>query len=265
MIMTSREAFEKKTNELKGLAEEIESDASRLFEGTPLEYKNNNISILSRYYWGTPPDALKQIRRDVERKYQIWYSTAHQLIKKNIPDRLEEFISYYEKGGFYSHYDGISQWLRLENTFDYSEKVKIKDQFIKDFDKQINILLSIPSVIDAKELDLRKVIAADLIDSELDQAELLFRNGLERAAGTIAGVALERYLKTQCDINGVAYEYKDTIEPLAQALYSAEKIENTELKKIIYLGGIRNDCAHPKDVEKEQVRSLIEQVKKIVG
>jgi hypothetical protein len=71
------------------------------------------------------------------------------------------------------------------------------------------------------------------------------------------------HLKALCDLNGVAYKHKDTIEPLAQALSSAQKIELTELKKFIYLGGIRNDCAHPNEVSKDQVRTLIEQVKKL--
>lgn len=122
-----------------------------------------------------------------------------------------------------------------------------------------------PFVARIKELSLRKILTANFIEMEIEQAELLFRNGFERAAGAIAGVALEKHLKTQCEINYVTYRYKDTIVPLAEALHSAKKIDNIELKKIIYLGGIRNDCAHPNNVSTDRVRELIEQVKKIVS
>ena len=115
------------------------------------------------------------------------------------------------------------------------------------------------------EQNLRKILTSNFIESEIDQAELLFRNGFERAAGALTGVALEMHLKALCDLHEVAYHHKDTIEPLAQMLYSAHKIDQTDLKKFIYLGGIRNDCAHPNDISKDQVKALIEQVKKLAG
>ena len=60
-------------------------------------------------------------------------------------------------------------------------------------------------------MGLRKLITADVARTEIEQAELLFDNGYERAAGSIAGVALELYLKTQCDIEGVEYPPKPSL------------------------------------------------------
>ena len=118
-----------------------------------------------------------------------------------------------------------------------------------------------------KELSLRKIIASDFIDSELDKADYLFKIGFARCAGVLAGVALERYLKALCDMKQVEYKHDDTIEPLSQALYNAEKIDPTELKDFQHLGSIRNDCAHPKDVTEEvlkgRAKELIEKVKKL--
>jgi hypothetical protein len=83
----------------------------------------------------------------------------------------------------------------------------------------------------------------------------------------LAGVALERYLRALCDLKGVEYKHDFTIEPLSQALYDANKIDQTELKNFQHLGGIRNDCAHPKEVSDEELKGrakeLIEKVKKL--
>jgi hypothetical protein len=141
------------------------------------------------------------------------------------------------------------------------------ERFIKSLEIQRSILLSVPFVADIKEMNMRKIIAADFIGSELDEADYLYRNGFERCGGVIAGVALERHLKTLCDIKDVKYKHDDTIEPLALALYNQKKIDVTELHQFEHLGSIRNDCAHPKDISEEalrgRVKELIEKVKKM--
>jgi hypothetical protein len=74
-------------------------------------------------------------------------------------------------------------------------------------------------------------------------------------------------LASLCDKYKIEYKHNDTIEPLAQALHAEGKIDSTELKKFLHLGGIRNDCAHPKDIPEEDLkgraRELIEKVKKL--
>jgi hypothetical protein len=86
--MTSKEAIENKINELKVLANEIETGALKLIQETQLEYKPGGPSCAptpSYYCWKMVPDNLRSLQRETERKYQIWYSTAHQLIKENLP------------------------------------------------------------------------------------------------------------------------------------------------------------------------------------
>lgn len=107
------------------------------------------------------------------------------------------------------------QWLRLLNEQDISDKAQIKNKFIKTFDMQLTLLLSIPYILDGRELDLRKIIAADFIKSELDKTEYLYKNKFERCAGVIAEVALEKYLQVLCDKYKIKYKHNDTIEPLA--------------------------------------------------
>ncbi len=128
------------------------------------------------------------------------------------------------------------QWLRLLNEQDINDKAQIKDNFIKTFDIQLNILLSIPYVLDSRELDLRKIVAEGFIESELDKAEYLFKNKFERCAGVIAGVALERHLQVLCDKYQIEYRHNDTIGPLAQALSTAKKIDPTEFRTYALAG-----------------------------
>ena len=138
------------------------------------------------------------------------------------------------------------------------------DDLINDLNTQISILLCIPDAIEVKELNLRKLISADVARTEIEQAEILFAGGFHRASGSIAGVALELHLKTLCDINGVVYKPKATIDPLAQALYDAKILDITEFRRVQYLASIRNKCSHPNDVSEAEVQTLIEGVKKLV-
>lgn len=124
--------------------------------------------------------------------------------------------------------------------------------------------MSVPDVAEIKELKLRKLIAADIARTEIEQAEKLLDNGFDRAAGSIAGVALELHLRTLCDVNGISYSPRDTIDPLATALYKAGKLDVTELKRIQYLASIRNKCSHPNLALATEIKSLIEDVKKLV-
>ena len=135
------------------------------------------------------------------------------------------------------------------------------------FEVQRSILLSVPSVAVIKELSLRKLITADLARTEIEEAELLFAGKHHRAAGSIAGVALELNLRTQCDINWVVYKPKDSIDPLTKALYAAGILDKTEMMHIQYLASIRNNCSHGNPsipVSEKDVEALIQGVKKII-
>ena len=135
---------------------------------------------------------------------------------------------------------------------------------LNSYETQRSILLSIPDVLEIKELSFRKIITTDIARTEIEQADLLLSNGFERAAGSIAGVALELHLKTLCDINNLTYPSKATIQPLLQALQKGSILDITEVKHIEYLASIRNKCSHPNAVTEQEVKALIDGVKKII-
>ncbi|WP_052297243.1 HEPN domain-containing protein [Methanolacinia petrolearia] len=119
-------------------------------------------------------------------------------------------------------------------------------------------------IVKIKEMSLRDIISASFVDREIEEAEYLFGKNHHRAAGALAGVALEQHLRTLCDKYQIDYGKKDTIEPLVQKLYKNNKLDSTQMKNIQHLASIRDKCDHPSEIKKEEVKELIERVKKIV-
>ena len=208
-----------------------------------------------RYFWNTPNNHIKKTQRNVFRSYQKWYSTALHLIKENLDDeRSKEFTDYYPL---------IKDYLQFKSSLYKPNKDAYIDQFVNTFDTQIGILSSIPDVLETQELRFRELISAVYVELEIDQAEILLITDLSRAAGALVGVALEKHLETMCFVNNIQYSHKETINPLATKLYTNNVIDITELKKIEYFASIRNKCDHPNNITKNEVKELIDGVKKL--
>lgn len=239
--------------ELEKEAEEIEKKVSTLLVPA-FEYSYVN-ELGTEMIWLEKP--FREEQRKYIQLYQIWYSKAEALIKEYLYDRKDEFTR---------EYDEILCLLQLRKNWDKVDVHSIIKAFTDRFDTQKNLLSSLPKVFEIQNLKLRKTISADLVESELEEAELLLEHDFLRAAGAVAGVALERYLKTLCEISTPLVEYnnnKDTINPLAFKLRNAGHLSETERKKIEYLGDIRNKCNHSKEEEptKEEVKELIRKTK----
>jgi hypothetical protein len=140
---------------------------------------------------------LRKLQRETILKYQQWYSVAHKLVEEYSPEWLEKFEKCYSSDDLSRSYF-VLDCLQLTIGFN-STKENVVAGFAIDFGTQISIVLSIPHIIEVKEMGLRKLITADIARTEIEQAELLLESGFERAAGSIAGVALELHLKTLCD------------------------------------------------------------------
>src|SRR5205085_7938324 len=135
------------------------------------------------------------LQRDIVKRYQRWYSTTVRLVNEFIPEWQPTFVSHYQSNrGMTAVAWGTNaalDYLLLNVSTALSTKDEIIADFINDLDRQIAILLSIPDAVEVKELNLRKLIASDVARTEIEHAEILFEAGFYRAAGSIAGVALE--------------------------------------------------------------------------
>jgi hypothetical protein len=128
-------------------------------------------------------------------------------------------------------------------------------------------LASARSRLDSILADIEGSLEATLLDDELAAASELLRTKHVRSAGVIAGVVLERHLKTVADGHEVKLgRRKAQIGNLNDALKEARVFDNPRWREIQRLGDIRNLCAHDgeREPKPEEVRELIESTERII-
>lgn len=188
-------------------------------------------------------------------KYQTWYSEALALVRQTLPDRLRDFISYYE-------YPRVRKEISFSNYMirDYLQGLKISRgvdrqdldgrSAIPEFEQQLNILKAAGETLDSSLIDLKLTLQADLFDTELDSAHALAKTGLLRASGAICGVVIEKHLKQVCVNHGIVVRKKNpTISDLNQVLKKRGVISIPQWRFVQHLADIRNICDHDKGVE----------------
>ena len=209
---------------------------------------------------------------DFNSEYQAWYSEAKVLIRQLLPDRLADFVRHYEKPRPRKELNTesyrIEDYLQgLQGKRVNSEEVIFgRDAAITHFEQQRAIVDSAASRFESSLFDIRQLVQADLLDSELDAARELSRNKFTRAAGALAGVVLERHLGQVCDNHTIKITKKNpTISDYNDTLKSDNVIDIPQWRSIQYLADIRNVCDHSKgaDPTREQVNDLISGVAKV--
>lgn len=208
---------------------------------------------------------------DFNHKYERWYSESKVLLKQLLPDRLEDFIQHYEparnrKDISYSTYR-IRDYLHSTQVTIGERIVVDSEAAISHFQQQFSILNAAQARFESSLLDIRQILQADLMDSEIETAEHLARYKFTRAAGAIAGVVLERHLSQICKDHELEIKKKNpTISDFNDLLKSNETIDVPQWRFIQHLADIRNLCDHSKIPEPsaDQVSDLITGVKKIM-
>src|SRR5260221_8649766 len=169
--MVSISFLKKKVEELRKEAEEIQKAGIEVLEEAVLDV---------RYLYKPDYSSTEGNRqREAVQRYQRWYTTSFRLVEEYVPEWLDTFIRYYmvpsaSKGGA----NAVMDYLLLNTLSHYTTIEDIIADFVDDLDRQISILLCIPDVVEIKELNLRKLISADVARTEIEQAEILFAGGL---------------------------------------------------------------------------------------
>src|SRR5690606_10489514 len=106
---------------------------------------------------------------------------------------------------------------------------------------------------------IRKLVQAEVFESELEQAIELLNGGYKLASAVIAGVVLETSLRDLCDQHSMAHGKLDTMN--AQ-LAKAGVYTKLQQKRITALADIRNSAAHgkPSEFTDEDVKSMIRDI-----
>jgi hypothetical protein len=210
-----------------------------------------------------------------EAEYQNWYTLTLAVVRQIIPQRLNEFENLYladskrnkiNKANF-----TIQDWLNGYRLYiaiipdDYD--IDDIDIVILKFQTQKSILESASQRFENSLFDIKKIVQADLFDSEIDAAKELLRNGYLRAAGAIAGVLLEKHLNEVCENHNVKINKKSpSISDYNDLLKNNNAIEVHIWRFIQRLGDIRNLCDHKKthEPEENEIMELINGVDKII-
>jgi len=142
-------------------------------------------------------------------EYQEWYSKAQAVIKQVLPDRLKDFISYYEYPRPRREIDSGNYMIRdylqgLRVTFGGGARVVADGSAaIPEFEQQLNLVKAAKASLSSTLMDLKAVLQADLFDTEIETAAALAQAGYLRATGAICGVVLEKHLLHVCDLHSV--------------------------------------------------------------
>ena len=208
--------------------------------------------------------------------YQDWYTESRELIKQLLPSRQEEFEELYKgnKPGriFDATHFGIQHWLlgmKVQNgalvpkgdTEEHGETELATEKL----QTQLGILNSIKRRFQSSLFDMRQMVQADVFDSELDAADNLAKNGFTRAAGSLAGVVLEKHLGQVANNHSVTIKKNNpTISDFNDALKDNGTLDIPAWRQIQRLGDIRNLCSHDKGREptKDDVSELIAGIEK---
>ena len=188
---------------------------------------------------------------DLEERYQLWYSESLALINQVFPARLPEFQSLYSTSGFRDLVSELSYGIStgFEDLYMEDEDAR-RQRVIAAFYAQLNILKSVRAGFESRLLNIRRLLHADLLDTELDVAKELASNGFARAAGSVAGVALESHLVEVCLKRKIkSRKRRPTIGDWINLLHTADAIDSVMLQRLKGLNEIRSLCTHKKSRE----------------
>ena len=171
--------------------------------------------------------------------YQGWYSRAYKVVENLAHERLDEFTSYYlidPKRKFCNRTTYVIQdYIRGTHSIPRGNPNNIVQRRITN---QVQILASLSSRIDSVLQDITGHLFAELQDAELTVAVQLKKVNL-RAAGAVAGVALERHLQRATQNHNISIRKKsptisDLNDPLKQAsVYGVPMWRKIEVPSLI--------------------------------
>jgi hypothetical protein len=205
-------------------------------------------------------------------EYQAWYSKALRVVEQLLPDRYQEFRELYRLDKRPKELDvttyAVSDY--IHGTIVSRGGIRRFDPMtigMRKFKDQIDILASARDRLASRLGDIESSLEATLLDDELATAGELLRTKHLRSAGVVAGVVLERHLKSVAENHKVKLgRKKPQIGALNDALKEAKVFDNPRWREIQRLGDIRNLCAHDGDREPKakEVRELIDSTERII-
>lgn len=111
---------------------------------------------------------------------------------------------------------------------------------------------------------IRAMVAAEVLDDFLEQAEHLFEQGFHVPAASLAGAVLEDTLRKLSEAKGISIPDKTSIDKLNGELARAGIYDKLVLKRITAIADVRNnaDHGHFDKFKKEDVEDMLKWVRR---
>ena len=207
----------------------------------------------------------KKNEQPFRQDYQSWYTRSLRVVQQLLPERVAEFTTLYEderRKSITAATYSIADYLRGLIPHGYDQQQRVAHRF----EQQYRILESARTRLNDVLSNIQGLLQVDLLDSELDAADELLKAGHLRAAGTLAGVVLERHLAKVCSSRGItSRKVKSTLADWNDMLKDAGVYDLPPWRGIQRLTDIRNLCAQAKDRDptKDEVDELIRGAERI--
>ena len=219
----------------------------------------------------------EEIQRFIEnlpnffREYQVWYTKAQAVIKQVLPDRLADFISFYELSTARRKAEKNNYVIR-----DFLQEVRIAENrhvsadiasVNLKFQQQINIVGAAKDCLDSTLMDLTAILHADFFDTEVEGASALAKAGHFRAAGVICGVVIEKHLQHVCSVHNITVKKKNPgISDFLELLKREGVVTQPQWRNLQRLADIRNICGHAKGPEptRDEIDDMVSETDKVL-
>ena len=222
-------------------------------------------------------------RIDVGKEYQFWYTEALAVIKRALPSRLNEFIGFYKyprkrskltnlnfriADAICGHglFEKIPIGFGRFETLPFARVLELSDCYCM-IKAQCDIFDAANELFTSSLCKIQQVAQAELLYSDLNAARKLNKNGCTRAAGVIAGVALEKYLNAVIESRGLNMSKKKSpgINDYARKLKGGGVIDAKTCQFLQKFGKLRDLCYNAKsEPAKEEVDLLLSSVNRII-
>ena len=204
-------------------------------------------------------------------RYETWYSKALSGVTQISPLRVTEFKEAYRhekrREVTYDTYAisdfllGLRVRLHGELTFNPTQAFAVK------LLRQVGIVTAAINLAPSVLRDIRAMLRAELLDSDLDAARALLKAQHLRSAGVVCGVVLESHLKGCCTVHQIKITKKSPgISDLNDLLKDGGVYDVPMWRLIQRLADIRNLCGHRKDRDPkhDEVEDLISGADKVI-
>lgn len=208
---------------------------------------------------------------DFKSDYQAWYSEAKAVVRQVLPDRLSDFVAYYEyprarKEITFANYM-IKDYLQSLHRTQYEREIVGPSAAIPEFVQQLNIVKAAEKSLNSALFEIRSILQADLFDSEIESAEAPAKAGFLRGAGAMCGVVIEKHLREVCGQHGIQIrKARPTISDLNDYLRKGDVVSVPQWRFIQHLADIRNACDHHRDREPTEgdIQDLVNGTRKVM-